>query len=330
MPLVDGIRDLVTDASTGIATLVRNVDRERKADWDVQHHLHARQEVTAGLMVVFDRIYYMPGPYVSDMAARDLDISVKHLKLIEMGDYRTEHQEFRPGFFKPMSLKAFELLPISRCDAGTRAMVKILDKYWTEAERGGRCGGFTEATAVSDHLSCLFSRAERTPAGSDEDYTLQQWSGWVKRWPNQTVPGRKYTRPTNPANPENHSPTPWDVRFGDDWVRDDSHPHRTVILEHSVPPYEGLLRSEVLTIIGLMRERLSAQTLTEHMIAPIQIISCMSAYEARILQADYQGGKLTIYKSLLWSFATHEDRLENTPTFLLYFAAEPVGDTKTF
>jgi hypothetical protein len=77
-------------------------------------------------------------------------------------------------------------------------------------------------------------------------------------------------RQSDPNTPESESPTPWDVRFGDNWVRDDSHPHRTVILEHSVPPHEGLLRSEVLTIIGLMRERLSAQTLMEHKLAPVR------------------------------------------------------------
>jgi hypothetical protein len=53
----------------------------------------------------------------------------------------------------------------------------------------------------------------------------------------------------------------------------------------------------------------------------------MNDYQARILQADFRDGKLTIYKSLLWSFATQEERLENTSLFLLYFAAQPVGDT---
>ncbi|CEL10057.1 hypothetical protein ASPCAL13184 [Aspergillus calidoustus] len=327
MSLVDGLKDLVTDMSSSIATLVRNFDQQRIADWDDQHHLHARQDIIAGLMTIFDKIYYTPDPYVTSETARDLGISIKHLKLVETGDYKNEHFEFRPEFFKPMPMGAYELLPIDAFDVGTTGLMKTLDEYWDEAESGGKCGGFTQARAVSDLFSCLFSLVERMPVGSDDDFTLQQWSGWVRRWPNRTVQGRKYMRPSGPNTPESESVTLWDVRFGDNWVRDDSHPHRTVILEHSVPPHKGLLRSEVLTIIGLMRERLSAQTLMEHKVAPIQIISCMNDYQARILQADFRDGKLTIYKSLLWSFATQEERLENTSLFLRYFAAQPVGDT---
>ncbi|KAL3483186.1 hypothetical protein BJX62DRAFT_245125 [Aspergillus germanicus] len=362
MPLFDGVRDLVTDMSNGIATLVRKLDpdHERLADWGDQHYLHARQDIITALMTIFDKIYYTPDPYVRSGTARDLDISIKHLKLVETGSYAPEHFAHRPAFFKPMPLGALELLSIDRFDSRTSELMKSLDEYWDEAENGGNCGGFTQARAVSDMFSCLFSMAERVPVGSDEDFTLQQWSGWVRRsvlpmslpyphltvipvhrsqhlltlfvsrWPNRTVQGRKYTCPTGPKNSESKSPIPWDVRYGDNWVRDDNHPHRTVILEHSVPPYEGLLRSEVLTIIGLMRERLSAQTLMDHKVAPIQIISCMNDYQARILQADFRHGRLTIYKSLLWSFAEQEERLENTSVFLLYFAAQPVGDTMTY
>ncbi|KAL3441884.1 hypothetical protein BJX65DRAFT_313422 [Aspergillus insuetus] len=332
MPLFDSFKDLITDVSTSIATLVRSLDpdHERIADWDDQHHLHVRQDIIADLMTIFDKIYYTPDPYVSSETARDLDITIQHLKLVETGSYAEEHFAHQPVFFQPMPLSAFELLPIDRFDVRTNELMKSLDEYWDEAESGGKCGGFTQARAVSDMFSCLFSMAERVPVGSDENFTLQQWSGWVRRWPNRTVPGRKYMRPTGTKNCQNKSPIPWDVRYGDNWVRDDSHPHRTVILEHSVPPYEGLLRSEVLTIIGLMRERLSAQTLMEHKVAPIQIISCMNDYQARILQADFRDGRLTIYKSLLWSFAEQEERLENTTVFLLYFAAQPVGDTMTF
>jgi hypothetical protein len=184
MALFDGFRDLVTDMSNGIATFVRtfNPDHERIADWDGQHHLHARQDIIADLMTIFDNIYYTPDPYVSSGTARDLNISIKHLKLVETGSYAEEHFAHQPAFFKPMSLGALELLSIYRFDVRTNELMKSLDEYWDEAENGGKCGGFTQARAVSDMLSCLFSMAERVPAGSDEDFTLQQWSGWVRRF----------------------------------------------------------------------------------------------------------------------------------------------------
>jgi hypothetical protein len=184
MPLFDGVRDLVTDMSNGIATLVRKLDppdHERIADWGDQHHLYARQDIITGLMTIFDNIYYTPDPYVSSETARDLDISIKHLKLVETGSYASEHFAHWPAFFKPMPLGALELLSINRFDARTSELMKSLDGYWDEAENGGKCGGFTQARAVSDMFSCLFSMAERVAVGSDEGFTLQQWSGWVRR-----------------------------------------------------------------------------------------------------------------------------------------------------
>ncbi|KAJ0345145.1 hypothetical protein COL922a_014935, partial [Colletotrichum nupharicola] len=132
-------------------------------------------------MTIFDKIYYTPDPYVTSETARDLGISIKHLKLVETGDYKNEHFEFRPEFFKPMPMAAYELLPIDAFDVGTTGLMKTLDEYWDEAESGGKCGGFTQARAVSDLFSCLFSLVERMPVGSYDDFTLQQWSGWVRR-----------------------------------------------------------------------------------------------------------------------------------------------------
>jgi hypothetical protein len=184
MALFDGFRDLVTDVSNGIATFGRRLDpdHERRADWDDQHHLHARQDIIADLMTIFAKIYYTPDPYVRSETARDLDISIKQLKLVETGSYAPEHAAHRPAFFKPMPLGALELLSIDRFDFRTNELMKSLDEYWDEAENGGKCGGFTQARAVSDMFSCLFSMAERVPVGSDENFTLQQWSGWVRRF----------------------------------------------------------------------------------------------------------------------------------------------------
>lgn len=65
------------------------------------------------------------------------------------------------------------------------------------------------------------------------------------------------------------------TRLAEAWMRDDSKPHRMFLLEHASRPEEELLRSEVLTILGMIRERLAGHTLREHKIAPVRFYTCL-------------------------------------------------------
>lgn len=97
----------------------------------------------------------------------------------------------------------------------------------------------------------------------------------------------KYMQPSplpSPKSPDEPPPDPkaninpaafqW-TRLANAWMRDDSKPHRIFLLEHASHPEEQLLRSEVLTILGMIRERLAGHTLRDHKIAPVRLDSSL-------------------------------------------------------
>lgn len=97
----------------------------------------------------------------------------------------------------------------------------------------------------------------------------------------------KYMQPSplpKPESPDEPPPDPkaninpaafqW-TRLANAWMRDDSKPHRIFLLEHASHPEEQLLRSEVLTILGMIRERLAGHTLRDHKIAPVRLDSSL-------------------------------------------------------
>lgn len=57
------------------------------------------------------------------------------------------------------------------------------------------------------------------------------------------------------------------------------------------------------------------------------VISCMNGFAARIIEGHYNEGKLVLYKSELFDFATEGYRDANVELFLLYLGSQPVGDT---
>ncbi|KAL3460932.1 hypothetical protein BJX64DRAFT_289869 [Aspergillus heterothallicus] len=313
-----------------VLRFARGFDTDRKEDWSEQQSVQRREIIGAALCDIFNPLYYSPDPYISAETAERFGIVVRKMNLAQNASFWRESycSGPRPELFKPMFASVLELLPINEQNKRTQAAFKILDRVSVQAEKG-----IISAGIVSKSLSVLFCEVERVPAKENgmiptqQSLTLQEWSGWVHIPPKGQVRGSKYMSPTDPDNPDNISPTPWGVQYGDSFLRDDSRPHRTVILEHAAPFSEDLHRSEVLTIIGLMRERLAGQTLQQHKFIPIQIISCTEDMKARVLQAHFEDGRLNIWKSTLHSFQTEEERLANLPLFLLYLAATPTGNT---
>lgn len=60
------------------------------------------------------------------------------------------------------------------------------------------------------------------------------------------------------------------MRYGDIWIRHDGHPHTIVSVEKEILPYdERLLRSELLTILGIMITRLRLPSFREHTVVPV-------------------------------------------------------------
>ncbi|KAL2870545.1 uncharacterized protein BJX67DRAFT_370071 [Aspergillus lucknowensis] len=305
-----------------VSRIARGHDRERLADWAEQHHIHARQDLRDALDPIFDKLYYSPSLEVSRDFAQRLRIRWSQLPLVEGS---ANHMKGRRLFFEPIPLTLLGRMPLKREDGGTGKRVRAMDGLWARQE-SGMCGEYSQAGVVADTLIHEFGLYERV-VSMDASHTLQELSGWVQCWPGREIQDQKYMRPTKYTSEADRCLTPWNARFADTWHRDDARPHRTVILEHSVLGSEGLQRSEVLVIIGLMRERLAGYTLLENKVIPVQIISCMNGFKARILQAHFWYGELIIYKSWLYDFSTPEERGVNVPLFLRYLASRPVGDT---
>ncbi|KAL3481892.1 hypothetical protein BJX99DRAFT_253017 [Aspergillus californicus] len=128
---------------------------------------------------------------------------------------------------------------------------------------------------------------------------------------------------------------PWSVDLGNAWNRWEGNrkekPHVCFTMMHNVPPpaTDGLLRTEALTIMGVMLTRLRGAGGKGHAVFPVQAISIFDRYQARIIQSYMSEAGLDFVKSPLYDFSTPEER-ENVKIFLRYMASEPVGDTRVF
>ncbi|KAL4883181.1 hypothetical protein BJY04DRAFT_216481 [Aspergillus karnatakaensis] len=288
---------------------------ERTAEWLAEQDRQIRHEIREEIINLFDRIYHSPCPYIAPSAPGQLKITCKYLSLNDAGGY-DEHKQF----FKPKPLSWLRSHPV---DTKKIPKNQQAGQQWS-APKTGQCADYVEAASISAGFICEFSRYARI--GIESDYTLEELSGWIDRGTGHRIESRPSMKPSTPDN-DARPAAPWNTRIAASWIRDDAHPHLTCILENASPPHDDLLRSEVLTILGLMRESLSRYSLQKHRIVPITAISCMNGREARLLQAFFLQEELVIYKSGLLNFSIEKSMSVNVPLFMLYLASEPVGDT---
>ncbi|RDW65687.1 uncharacterized protein DSM5745_09426 [Aspergillus mulundensis] len=122
---------------------------------------------------------------------------------------------------------------------------------------------------------------------------------------------------------------PASMEIGNAWHQGDANlPHAVFTMSHSGEPTAMLLRTEILTIIGVMLSRLISNRLRAYTTIPIIAVSCFNRYQARILYAYMSDKGLVIAKSLLQDFSTQQKRDLNFPIFLSWMGSIPVGDTK--
>jgi len=101
-------------------------------------------------------------------------------------------------------------------------------------------------------------------------------------------------------------------------------PHLLCVLHQGANIAGPLLRSEVLTIVGVILDRMRSEWSETHLIFPIIMVS-MIGIQGRILQAHYDGDKLYIQYSKLYEFK-YSDK-DNIDLFLRWMMNEPIGDT---
>ncbi|KAL4941083.1 hypothetical protein BDV06DRAFT_223439 [Aspergillus oleicola] len=101
----------------------------------------------------------------------------------------------------------------------------------------------------------------------------------------------------------------------------DKQPHFKAVMYSAISGREEcLLRGEVLTILGIMMERLRMESLGKHLIIPVMLFSFMGPRHGRILLAYFDGQQLVIRKSPLYQFTSRDEG--SMELFARYQAAE--------
>jgi hypothetical protein len=108
-------------------------------------------------------------------------------------------------------------------------------------------------------------------------------------------------------------------------TKDGHRPHLTCAVHQGVNIIGPLLRTEVMTIAGVIWASMVTKEGSEaHRIFPVIMVS-MIGTKGRILQAHYDGDKLYIEYSKLYEFKYYDK--DNIDLFLRWMIAEPIGDT---
>jgi hypothetical protein len=102
------------------------------------------------------------------------------------------------------------------------------------------------------------------------------------------------------------------------------HPHEACFLSQGVENIGPLLQSEVLSIIGILVERMRPEWSEAHLIFPLLMFS-MIGTQGRILQAHWDGDKLYVQYSQLYEFRDYNK--DSMDLFLRWLMNKPIGDT---
>ncbi|KAL4925952.1 uncharacterized protein BDV17DRAFT_293933 [Aspergillus undulatus] len=344
MVLFDFFSNAFTSATTqgerAVNTVINMATPDPEAqNWERHQRLQCRQASRDSITLTFDRLYYSPYAYIDNATAELHSIKIETLTLNTDGQ-----QDTRMPFFKPPSLSWLTIHPINPKHKKTQDRIAEVNDAWAAAKRGE----YSECRILATTLGNEFTRYIRIRP--DESYRLvpedrpdletgynfdflnsfplEEISGWTRSRLPSCIQHHRYIRPTLPERSDKTTPTKtWSSTFGDTWMRNDAKPHLSFIMEHDVPASEDLLATEVMTILGMIHGGLSAFTLEEHKIVPVNVISCLNGYAARVIQAYYRDEELLLYKSKLHFFDRECERQRNINLFLLYLACQPVGDT---
>jgi hypothetical protein len=102
------------------------------------------------------------------------------------------------------------------------------------------------------------------------------------------------------------------------------HPHEVCLLNQGFENVGPLLKSEVLSIIGILLERMGPEWSKAHLIFPLLMVS-MIGPQGRILQAHWDGDKLYVQYSQLYELRDYNK--DNMDLFLRWLMNKPIGDT---
>ncbi|PYI02466.1 hypothetical protein BO78DRAFT_453940 [Aspergillus sclerotiicarbonarius CBS 121057] len=293
----------------------------------------AREEIQRALRRAHKLVKALQLAGLTDEQAARYHIICRPLTLRTDGGYSSTESVH----FKPWPLLKLEQYPIDHSDKQTESDFKgheaVFDNFNKDHQDDTIDEDDSDEDDSGDFLcnALVYEFVQYARKGHPSGNTLEHLSGWHEGDFDRKILKGRYmdsAMHTDPSSDPLASPS---LTFEAVWYRTLPHelPHISLIVSYEGLSDDNLLRSEVLTLIGIMRTRLGRTELKEHTVAPVLMISCMGFLKARILQAHYTNGKLMVSKSPLHDFSTPEARQKNIPLFLLYMCSECVGDTKT-
>ncbi|KAL4786609.1 hypothetical protein BJX76DRAFT_354972 [Aspergillus varians] len=293
-----------------------------------EEHKALRCAMRRHLREIFNTLKEQPIDKVSVELASEPDIWCKELKIQVSDQYTGAEAQAGaeadcPVYFKPWPAARLDMYSINpNCR-------RTLEPR--EEDEGCLTDTPVEYTDIAELLHgmmvCEFGQYSRAglddspPSDFDDRFLLDRYSAFGNATDSELVP--------------------WSVDLGLAWDRawgEEKKPHVTFTMMHHVFPTRQLLRTEILTIIGVTITRFRTSKLKGHRVIPHltlsampcqgNLISVFDQYKARIVQAHMVEDGLMILQSQLYDFSTPEKRKENIPIFLCYMACEPIGDTE--
>ncbi|KAL4786237.1 hypothetical protein BJX76DRAFT_355310 [Aspergillus varians] len=278
----------------------------------VDEHSEVRRACLLDLRKLFENLQKQRVRKIDQNLARELGIIQGRLPSSPMDS--TLDSLNRPLFYKSMTISRVEELRPYMEDPETAMGVELQEGIWEENDLD-----YIDSGEIVDCMLIRefdqFGRTTATTNCDDDNFLSQIFRAF--------------------GNVTDIEIEPWatDIRhaaYRQEEPYGDGKPHvMCSMIQHSLPT-ESLLRTEVLTIIGIIITRLGVQSLSAHIVIPVNVLSCFDGYKARIIQAHMtEHGLLAIYHTRLYDFITPESRLTSVPACLGYMASDPIGDTKT-
>lgn len=110
-------------------------------------------------------------------------------------------------------------------------------------------------------------------------------------------------------------------------VRGGNKPHTAMMVRDSASGESGILASEIMTAISVLRYRLRHGEFVDHHTIPALVYSFHHDQFARITQAHWDGAKLVIRQSRLLDLRGAEPT-EDAYLLVRWMASKPVGETE--
>ncbi|KAL4958566.1 hypothetical protein BDW69DRAFT_179564 [Aspergillus filifer] len=264
----------------------------------------ARQCCLLSIETIFHMVKQQERPFIQSSHFRSFMLDVGPL-------FVADDTHSGVPFFHPWPIERLDSHPILLSDPAVNRAVAISKEAMDRGPPSLRKYGFPVQSRVKILNNVFVNHVQNRPRAGPEgqNESLTAITGWIH------LDG--YTPWLGPDTVERPE---WACNGG--WVHPGNKtPHFKAVMYSAISGSEEcLLRGEVLTILGIMMERLQLESLRKHLIIPVMLFSFMGPRHGRILLAYSDGRQLIIRKSPLYQFTSRDEG--SMELFARYQAAE--------